>query len=59
MRGTNNKANADKSAVENDQALRLRCVSPLHAIPGFDRLSHRLTDHTILVRNRKGLESVA
>ena len=41
MRGRNNNANGDNSAVENDQALRLRCVSPLHAIPGFDRLSHR------------------
>jgi CRP/FNR family transcriptional regulator len=41
MRGTNNNANGDKSAVENDQALKSRCISPLHAIPGFDRLSHR------------------
>ena len=41
MRGTNHKTNGDKSAVENGQALRSRCVSPLHAIPGFDRLSHR------------------
>ncbi|MEK6336294.1 MAG: Crp/Fnr family transcriptional regulator [Acidobacteriota bacterium] len=41
MRGTNNNANGDKSAAENDQALRSRCVSALHAIPGFDRVSHR------------------
>ena len=31
----------DQSDVENGQALTLPYVSPLHAIPGFDRLSHR------------------
>jgi CRP/FNR family transcriptional regulator len=41
MSGTNKDSEGDESDFENGQALTLPCVSPLHAIPGFDRLSHR------------------
>jgi CRP/FNR family transcriptional regulator len=41
MREANKYSEGDESDVENGQALTLPCLSPLHAIPGFDRLSHR------------------
>ena len=41
MRRTNKDSVGDESAIENGYALRLRCISPLHEIPGFDRLSHK------------------
>ena len=40
MRGTNRHTEVDHSNVENGQ-VTLPCISPLHAIPGFDRLSRR------------------
>ncbi len=41
MRKANKHTEGDDSGVENGQALTLPCISPLHAIPGFDRLSRR------------------
>ena len=41
MRRENKHTEGDDSEVENGQALTLPCISPLHAIPGFDRLSRR------------------
>ena len=41
MRGANKQTEGEDSDVENGQALTLPCISPLHAIPGFDRLSSK------------------
>jgi CRP/FNR family cyclic AMP-dependent transcriptional regulator len=41
MSGVNKNFEADETDVENGQALTLPCISPLHSIPGFDRLSRR------------------
>jgi CRP/FNR family cyclic AMP-dependent transcriptional regulator len=42
MRGPNKHTEGDDSEVEKGQTLTLPCISPLHAIPGFDRLSRRM-----------------
>ena len=41
MRGANKQIEGDDGEVENGKALALPCSSPLHAIPGFDRIGHR------------------
>src|SRR5712691_10142076 len=40
MRGANKQTEGENGDVENE-VLTLPCVSPLHAIAGFDRISHR------------------
>ena len=41
MLGANKQIEAEDRVVENGQALTLPCPSPLHAIPGFERVSKR------------------
>jgi len=41
MSWANKDSEGDENDVDYGQALTLPCLSPLHAIPGFDRLSHR------------------
>lgn len=41
MRGANGKTTTDENDLENSGAIFLPCLSPLHAIPGFDRLSQK------------------
>ena len=41
MGGADKHTEGHESGVENGQARRLPCISPLHAIPGFDGLSRR------------------
>jgi len=41
MRGAKKQIEAEDHVVENGQGLTLPCASPLHAIPGFERVSRR------------------
>jgi len=41
MRGAKKQIEAEDRVVENGQALTLPCLSPLHALPGFERVSKR------------------
>ena len=41
MRGASKRTEGDDGDFENSQARALPCISPLHAIPGFDQISRR------------------
>jgi CRP/FNR family cyclic AMP-dependent transcriptional regulator len=41
MRGAKQQTEGEDGGVENAQLLTFPCTSPLHAIPGFDRVSER------------------
>lgn len=41
MRGASRKTEGEDGDLETDQPFALPCVSPLHAIPGFDQISRR------------------
>lgn len=41
MRGTKQQTEGEDDGVDNGKALALPCTSPLHAIPGFERISQR------------------